>query len=173
MQHHRIWPLTITFSYWIWQYVWDPQLSQSRRHKQVNEIVRDSRLYKKWNISKNLYLMQLPWSRKWNSFSMQMYILYRWKKFTVQNLFQNYPWIQNMNHENILIQLLSSAVVILATAKFIHACFKKKNAWQHICEVASHWLVAVSSHAFSIKLQTLVLLYWWEQKIHISKCSLS
>ncbi len=36
--------------------------------------------------------------------------------------------IQNMNHENILIQLLSSAdvVVILATAKFIHACFRKR-----------------------------------------------
>ncbi len=38
MQHHRIWPLTVTFSYWIWQYVWDPQLSQSRRHNQVNNI---------------------------------------------------------------------------------------------------------------------------------------
>ncbi len=32
-----------------------------------------------------------------------------------------------MNQENILIQLLSSTdpVVILATAKFIHICFKK------------------------------------------------
>ncbi len=40
------------------------------------------------------------------------------------------PEIQNMNHENILIELLSSEdpVVILATAKFIHTCLKKKNA---------------------------------------------
>ncbi len=56
-----------------------------------------------------------------DTFSMQMYILYRWKKFII-------PEIQNLNHENILIQLLSleDPIVILATAKFIHACLKKR-----------------------------------------------
>ncbi len=43
------------------------------------------------------------------------------------------PEIQNMYHENILIQLLSSAgpVVILDTAKFIHAYLKKECLTTH------------------------------------------
>ncbi len=59
MQHHRIWPLTVMFLYRIWQYVYDPQLSQSRQHKQVNEIKWDSILsILLWFISKYKCLWQ-------------------------------------------------------------------------------------------------------------------